>query len=230
LASVGDIAIDAGADLSTADALRCFHSLGETCEFGFAQRAVGIEPLYLFRFIGLHDPVETRLERMIAGLAAGFVGLGDIEAIRLIPLTEWNEYCFWEARYGLFGHTGVPLDREQAEKTLADLAVKLTFLRRKFLDNLAGGEKILIWKSETWRAESQILSLLDALRQFGPNQIVWIPPVDDRGTAGVAEIINDNLVRATMTRTPVLGDLDPNTTAEWDLVCRQSLRLLRPLG
>jgi len=214
-------------DSSAGEVLMQYHNLGETCEFGFAQRTVGIEPLHLFRFIGLHEPSGNRLERMVAGLAVGFSGLGEPENIRIIPLPEWDVVCFSESRYGLFGHTGVRVDQESAEKTRADLVIKLRFLHRKFLEDLAAGEKILIWQATVPIAERKMRYLFDALQEFGPNQMVWLPPFDEHAPSARIDVIGDGLVRATKTRNPPLGNLDPLTAAEWVSICRQSLKIFR---
>lgn len=214
-------------DGSAGEVLMQFHNLGETCEFGFAQRAIGIEPLHLFRFIGLHEPSGNRLERMVAGLAVGFSGLGEPEDIRLIPLPEWNMVCFSETRYGLFGHTGIRINQEPAEKTRADLVIKLRLLLRKFHEDLATGEKIFIWQASVPLPERKVRYLFDTLREFGPNQMVWLPPRDERAPSAKVDMIADGLVRATKTRKPALGDLDPLTAAEWVSICRQSLKILR---
>ncbi len=212
---------------SDGEVLMQFQGLGETCEFGFAQRAIGIEPLHLFRFIGLLNPAEERLERMVAGLATGFSGLGQLENIVIIPQPEWNILCFAENRYSLFGHTGVRPGQQPHEKIRADLVIKLQFLRRKLLEDLSTGEKIFIWKSTVPLETGKVLYLFDALQEFGPNKMVWIPPINQQGTPGEIDIVAPGLVRATMTRKPTLGDLDAKTAAEWVLVCRRALQVLR---
>ena len=87
----GAAAAEAG---SPADIMMQFMSLGQNCEFGFAQRAFGAEPMDLLRWASTPLPVLLDL------LRNRFAGIGDPDQVRIFQppngefMVEYAGYRF----------------------------------------------------------------------------------------------------------------------------------------
>jgi capsular polysaccharide biosynthesis protein len=199
----------------------CFESLGDSCEFGLVQRNAGVEPLGLLRFNGIHVPPEFRLEKLVAALERKFDRLGAPGTITVIPegLPGQRELMVYESCYNLHYHTGIfessaePLVQAEREMT------RLTFLRRKLLDDLGSGEKIFIWKSTASTHAKHVRPLLDVLRRLGPNTLLWVVKADTDHLPGTVERLEPDFIKGYVRRFapwPHTTDID---WASWFEVC-----------
>src|ERR1700689_1731220 len=76
-----------------------FEGLGENCDFGVVQRAVGVEPLGLFRFAACNAADVGAL------LRAHFHPLGEPEDLWLDEWGQHREYCVKSRHFSFEAHT-----------------------------------------------------------------------------------------------------------------------------
>ena len=119
-----------------------FESLGENCEFGFVQRAYGAEPLSLLRWC------DVPLSALLKALQARFEGLGDPENVT-VPITPRGMFRVDDKAYGFRGHSmadgaAVRPDKDMLQKQECE---RLTYLRRKLIEDLEDAEKIFVYRT-----------------------------------------------------------------------------------
>jgi capsular polysaccharide biosynthesis protein len=204
-----------------------FESIGDNCEFGLVQRLCGAEPLGLLRFAGFYLPVEIRLQKLVAALERGFEGLAEADTINVHLAGDpgRREFIVRESAYGLMYHTFIP-EGAADPKALHDAEVKrLRFLRRKLLEDLAGGEKIWVWRSPVTSDVSHVKPLADILRRLGPNILLWVVEADDEHAAGTIEVVEPGLIKGYVRRlAPYMNAADIHL-ASWLEVCTRTHEL-----
>jgi hypothetical protein len=173
-----------------------FESLGENCEFGLVQRRCEAEPLGLLRFS------STFLRNLIRGLDQRFEALGEPEAIepRLEGAGPQKEYMIHERRYGLVYHTFVYEGQRSPWLMREQESVRLKFLRRKFLEELALGEKIFVYKRNIPAEDEEILPLCLALASHGPGWVLWVVSAENGPASGTVEVVGPRLLKAYIDR------------------------------
>ncbi len=165
---------------------RC-ESLGDSCEFGFVQRKLGVDQLGLFRFTGSSDPL--RIADAIRADFAGFAEDGDLEAGELL-----GEWLVKSRTFEFILHTGrFPYAISQADIVRKE-SIKLRYLARKFLEDLQDAAKVFVRRVEGGD-ERGMLELFRALRERGPNRLVWITRADDDNPHGTLREVEDGLYR-----------------------------------
>jgi len=172
-----------------------FESLGENCEFGLFQRRCDAEPLGLLRFS------STFMRNLIRGIDNQFDGLGRAEDIE--PRLEGEsrrEYMIHEKKFGLVYHTFVYEGQRSVWLMREQESARLKFLLRKFMEELAAGEKIFVYKRNASVSEEEILPLHMALNRYGENTLLWVlPAVPDR-PAGTVEVMMPGLLKGYIDR------------------------------
>ena len=174
-----------------------FESLGDNCEFGLVQRACDTEPLGLLRFAGTH------VNEIVRGIETDFHGIGAPEDIDPVLSGDGGgprEYMVHEARFGLVYHTFVYEGERSPDAMRQQEAKRLTFLRRKFLDELDAGEKIFLFRSNPAASEAEILPLWQALNGNRPNTLFWVVPADATHPPGMVEVVMDGLLKGYIER------------------------------
>lgn len=207
-----------------------FESLGDNCEFGLIQRGCGAEPLGLFRFAGIHLPVDIRLEKLLAALEADLAGLGSVDtvSVKLEGVDYPKEFVATESAYNLMYHTFVAEDEIEAEVLRKREAVRLGFLRRKLLEDLMNGEKIWVWKSNIGVASDRVARLVAELRRRGPNILLWVVKADVGHPPGTVERIADDWFKGYVERFAPYGAANDISLHSWLEVCQATYNLCRP--
>jgi hypothetical protein len=197
-----------------------FESLGENCEFGIVQRAHKAEPLGLFRW------ASANLQAVTAALAARFEGLGDPKCVRIRLVN--GEYMADETRYRLTYHTFAKEGELTAEALHEREFKRLRYLAGKLAEDLEEAEKIFVCKRDRALTEAEIAPLYRALREYGPNTLLWVVPSSPHHAAGNAEWLGDGLMRGYIDH---FADPDrvPATTSVgvWTNICTNALQLRR---
>jgi hypothetical protein len=209
-----------------------FEALGDNCELGLVQRRAGAEPLGLLRFAGFFIPLEIRLARLLKALECRFEGLGRPETVRVeaAGAEGRREYLIKESAFDLMYHSF------QAEGSidpgrLRDMeAKKLEFLRRKFLSDLADGDKIFVWKSNAPPPESDMDRLVEALRRFGPNILLWVAEADPDHPAGAVEVKSDGLLKGRVDRLAPYVNATDISYESWFEMCAEADRRAREMA
>ena len=171
-----------------------FESLGDDCEFGFAQRAAGAEPLSLMRFGGilshrLHEALDTR-----------FAGIDDPAniAVRGGP----GEYMVHQTHYRYAYHTFVDSETMSPQELLARELKRLSFCRRKLLEDLEDGDKVFVVKSSVNPGLhlDQVAPIAEAVAGYGGGVVFWARLADDRHPAGQLRWHGPNLISGRIDR------------------------------
>ncbi len=169
--------------------LNDFESVGENCEFGLFQRAVGLEPLGLLRFSTVFLP------QLISGVETQFSNLGGAGALNAHIEDDGREWMIREQRYQLRYHSGVREDEATRQEVLARELKKLNFLKRKFLEDVASGHKIFVYKRVKVLEFEEILPLYIALRRYASNSLLWVVQAEPPYQHGTVEEIWPGLYR-----------------------------------
>ena len=205
-----------------------FESLGDNCEFGLVQRSVGAEPLGLLRFAGFYLPVEIRLEKLVDALEADFIGLGSLDTVSVEAAGETREFMVTEGAYNLMYHSFMHEGEIEPEILRQREATRLTFLRRKLLEDLKNGEKVWVWKSNIKLTLDQIERLVAVLRRHGQNILLWVVEADDAHRPGSVERISDNLLKGYVERFAPYHNAPDISPQSWLEVCQAAYDLCNP--
>lgn len=176
-------------EMSAAELVMQFESIGDNCEFGLVQRLCGKEPLGLLRFANI------RLRALLRGMRSGFAGLGAIDSLRLLDEADAEEYVVRDVGYGITYHTFLYKDQVTESGLLARQSARLKFLARKLLDDVGSAEKILVFKRNEALSQQEVLPLYIAIRARGDSTLLWVTPADETHAPGQVEQVLPGLLR-----------------------------------
>ena len=202
-----------------------FESLGRNCEFGLAQRQMGAEPLGLLRFSSVPPT------RLLEALDRGFDGVETPATLTVYTKDESPraEYLLRDATYGMNIHTDIGRDRATPAEILKIACRNLAFLRRKLAEDLAAAEKIFVFQNAGSASLSQALPLLNMLRSFGPNTLLYVtegPPEQ----AGAVRQLDEDFLHGQVARLAPPEDVYDFDLPPWIAVCANAYRLWRLSG
>ena len=203
----------AAAELSPAQLLMQFESLGDNCEFGLVQRYAGAEPLGLFRFSFEH------MAELLTVLENRFESLKKPDAVEIFLAPENHEYMVRLNPYGFVYHTHIAAGAADPEVLRAKEIRRVAFLIDKLIDDLKNGEKILIRKGEGIDGETEAFRLLEAARRYGPNTLLWVVTSNDANPAGTVEVIGPHLLRGYISRFAPYDDAHNTVLSDWIDLC-----------
>lgn len=214
----GDSSVDA---LPLHELMMQFESLGENCEFGLVQRRCGAEPLGLLRFASAPLPV------LLAGLRARFEGIGEPDEIEVQLSENRQEYLVIDKRFGFLYHPWV-LVGEAAPGEIRQREVKrLPFLRRKLLEDLDEARKIFVYRGMRQQPQVLILRLVEALRAYGPVDLLWVTLHDNEHPPGTVEAVAPGLLKGYIDRFAPGENAHALSLECWIALCRNALALHR---
>jgi hypothetical protein len=209
--------------LSLAELATKFESIGENCEFGLVQRRCDAEPLGLMRFAGSYS------NKIVRGIELEFEGIGNPADIT--PTLEGNggrrEFLIHERKYGLVYHTFVYEGERTIELMRQQEAMRLQFLRRKFIEELDMGEKIFVFKSDATILEAEILPLFMALNRKQSNTLLWIVPEEPGRPSGTVEVLMNGLLKGYIDRFAPPGNAHDFSFEAWIRLCVHAFLLNR---
>jgi hypothetical protein len=202
-----------GATLPRDQMISRFESLGDNCEFGLVQRMMAAEPLGLLRFSFIDLPMLLR------GLRSGFAGLGEPETTEILVAGKDREFVVRETVYGMSYHTfqyehQMTLDTVRRQQT-----TRLDFLRRKLMEDIAGGEKIFVVKRTPALRPEEVLPLFTALNQTRRNWLLWMVPADAKHNAGTVEMPLPGLLRGYIDRFAPVDNAHDLSLPVWTAIC-----------
>jgi tetratricopeptide (TPR) repeat protein len=191
-----------------------FEPVGNNCEFGFAQRKHGAEPLALFRWTAVTPQNLVRL------LRDRLEGYDAPERYRLEENRE-REFILKEDVYETASHTYVKAPGADAAALLQKLARRQAFLHRKFMETLAEGRKVFIYKYDQRLDASQMDAIERGLRELGARKFLFVMRAGEGDAAGTARCERPGRAVG------FVSDVMPNTQfLEWDQIVKQAYRLL----
>jgi hypothetical protein len=200
--------------------LGSFESLGENCEFGLVQRRCGCEPLGLFRFS------STPYQPLLHSLRAGFIGMGQPEALEVELAASGHEYMVLDRRFGFRYHAWVKLGEMDPGAIRAREARRLPFLIRKLIGDLAEGDKIFVFHGMTPLTDAQASDLAAAIRRFGPGTLLWVEKADAAHPPGSVVPLGPGLLKGHMDRFAPTENAHDLSLDCWIALCRNAHALV----
>jgi predicted Zn-dependent protease len=193
--------------------LNRFVSLGCNCEFGVLQKEFGSVQADLLRWA--YTPPAV----LLAALNGRFSGVGEAAQTKLVVRND--EFILVDTRFGLSFHTFLYTEDGAEADIYRKQSRRIRILVEKTLNDLAGGNKIFVYKHADLTPEV-MNEIHDALQAYGPNFLLCVRP---RQTASPPEDLhypNPTLAFAEIDRdggrSPGCWDID---TARWLVLCRQ---------
>ncbi len=210
-------------NMTLAELVAGFESIGDNCEFGLVQRRCDTEPLGLLRFSG------SMPNDLVRGIEEEFEEIGEPDDIT--PSLEGDEgkreFMIREAKYGLTYHTFVYEGERTPDLMRQQEATRLKFLRRKFIDELDAGEKIFVFKRATSVPESEILPLWLALNRRQPNTLLWVVPEEPGRPSGTVEVLMNGLLKGYIDRFAPGDNAYDFSFDAWIRICLHAFLLKR---
>jgi tetratricopeptide (TPR) repeat protein len=201
-----------GVPASEYDLAMLFESLGENCEFGLIQRRCGAEPLGLLRWAGTHH------QNLMQMLASQFDGVGQRENT-FVQLVE-GEYVIISTNH-FSTHTFIREHMVDQARFIGSACRRLTFLRKKLIEDLQSGLKIFVRKRSTERNDlDEAHNLHRAIRRYGNSTLLYVIASDDTNPPGAVREICDGLLIAYLAYIP----LEPQRASKdaWLVVMRKA--------
>lgn len=199
-----------------------FESIGDNCEFGLVQRYAGIESLGLLKFAG------SRLDELIHAFDTDFAFYGEADDLYIYTNDLGYMSCA-SRRYG-FDYNTLLLDgAEDAAKVLRREIRKIGYLKRRFLEDLRSGEKILVRKGGANETSQQITDLMRAIRRHGPSKLLWVQAAEDADLAPSVRWALDGVLEGRIGRFAPYGRVTSTELPPWLDLCRQTWQLVHGL-
>ena len=163
-----------------------FASIGCDCEFGFAQRAIGIEPLGLLRFAGTRT-----LFNLIHHLKTGFSDVLEPGCFRadILGFGDHAEWFLGNVAGNYVFHTWQHPDSITRDAIIAQTESRVRYLVRSLIEDIEDGEKIFLYKSFEYLDHHEILALDRALGEYGRPKLFCVTrPVPGRPTGSLTQL------------------------------------------
>jgi hypothetical protein len=196
-----------------------FESLGENCDFGVVQRAVGVEPFGLFRFAAC-KPAD-----MVTLLRERFEPLGESSDLWLDEVGATREYWVKSRRFSYETHTDRYAGKDDPDIARNAQIEKIQFLKARLIRDLSRARRLFVFKArcdfETIRA------LVAQLREYGPNSLLWVNAADAVHPAGSVVHGFEGLLLRFVTHFGSYDGAPSLPVEEWIAVCVAAHRLWR---
>jgi tetratricopeptide (TPR) repeat protein len=206
-----------------------FESLGGTgqgCEFGFVQREAGVEPLDLLRWSNMF------YEDLLAALQDQFQGVGTPEQTELFFYDQANpdeqQYGTSDKKYGMRMQAFVKKREVAWDDMMKRSCKRLTYLRRKLIEDLQAGEKIFVFKLfERTLTDGQLQTLFSALNAYGPNSLLYVRYEDPAHPTGTVVQVQQRLFVGYIAGFSVAPNGEPRRPdmVSWLKICSEAFRL-----
>jgi hypothetical protein len=201
--------------------LQLFESLGENCDLGVVQRAVGLEPFGLFRFAacdatGIAALLRARFEPLYV---PGDLWLDVVGADR--------EYWLKSKSSRFEAHTNRYADRDAATVVLRGEIEKMRYLTAHLLQDLSQGRKLCVFKGQS--DFGTIRDVAGALQAHGPNCLLWVRIADVEHAPGSVQRDRDSdgLLLGYVSRYGTYDGAPSLPVEEWVAMCANAYRLWR---
>jgi len=180
-------------------ALAKMQSLGINCEFGFLQRALGVEPLGLFRW------TLAPLAKLVPAIEQGFAGLANPAALK-IEMNDATEFVVEDTVYGFRHHSFVFASAGGTPKMVKRVEfLRVAMLTRSLIEEMRDDGKLFVYHDANQSSLADVRRLVAALRRHGNGTLLWL--VGPQADAAVGEVrqLEPGLIRGVVSgfQTPV---------------------------
>jgi hypothetical protein len=158
--------------------LQRFESLGDNCEFGFAQRAYGIDTGGLLRW-GF-----SQFPSMIRAFQGNLQGIFQFD--NLVPYTNdmvrdtRSNICFHSQMKS--NGTSFLADAQVRQSIFSVELSKIEYMTKKLLNRMKDPSVILVYKCNRNVSDTEIETLSETLAPFGSAQLLVVRTGNDHGT------------------------------------------------
>ena len=199
--------------------MKRFVSLGDNCEFGFAQRAFGAEPLDLLRW------AATPISILIDLLNQRFEEIGAPQHIRVRAAPN-GEYMVDHLRYRFTWHAFAQVGSVEPTLLHRRECMRLPRLAEMLVDELTEGSRICVIKGPTILSAENVERVQEALRRYGNPELLFVTRQDDTNRAGTAIRRSQNLIQGFVEKFADPAHVPATTdTMTWYRVCGQAVEL-----
>jgi hypothetical protein len=199
--------------------LQLFEGLGENCDFGVVQRAIGIEPVGLFRFGACNAADIKEL------LRTRFESLGDAQDLWLDVVGPRREYWLKSHHSSYSSHTDRFADTDGAEVVHAAQVEKTRYLKTKLMRDLAHSRRLFVFKGFCDMAS--IREIAAQMQSFGPNCLLWVCLADRDHAPCTVKRLADDLLQGFVSRYGTYDGPPSLPVEEWIALCANAYRLWR---
>lgn len=173
--------------------MHSFESLGDNCEFGLVQRCAGAEPLGLFRFSGV------AIRPLIVAIEDGFEAYGAGDDLHLSGGGSEPLVCRSRACGFSYTISDVPPAMTR-DALLARETRKVAYLKRRMLEDMAAGDRILVRKNVCGDSCAEIAALAEAVARRGTCTLLWVREARSGETSGTARRVGETLLEGFVER------------------------------
>jgi hypothetical protein len=197
-----------------------FESIGENCEFGFVQRALGHDVSSLLRWTFLDSTAAT-----LSGISTSFADVFQFD--NLEPAAEGT--MVRDRIHGIAFHSAMRAERngsdwafvapESERRTIyAEEAKKFLYLREKFESSISGADRIYVAKRGTGLTSAEAEALSEAIGARGGNVLLYVTEASEGDHPGTARLINNRLAHGIVERFAPHTQTDDILLESWEAV------------
>jgi hypothetical protein len=191
-------------------------ALGSNCEFGFVQRYVGAEPMNLFRWSSVPR------DKLIAAVEKRFAGLTARDALE-VKINANGEFVVEDKVYGTRHHTFVhAFQGGVLERVQKNEYVRVGVLCKALLEELRDHNKLFVYHDAGASEVADIRRLVQALRKYGNNTLLWIVGAPSVEQIGETRQIEPGLIRGFVSgfQTGPINPISPHLQSWVKVACR----------
>lgn len=168
-----------GPEMSPAELLQNFESLGNNCEFGLVQRHFGLETVGLLRWGSFPNGFAALLRALQLKLTGAEL------AVSLH--TANNEYISHDSTFGMTFHTHKLVGEIDPDVLIRHESDRMRYLSKLLIEDVEDDAKIVVYKSTPELSAGEVGQLRDALAAIGPATLLWVTRTDRADRLGTVE-------------------------------------------
>lgn len=200
--------------------LQQFEGLGDNCDFGMVQRAVGLEPLSLFRFAGCSAADLGLL------LRTSFQQLGEPEDLWLQEAGPSREYLVKSRQCSSYSSHTKRFARQDDPEVVRSAYIETTrFLKKKLIRDLSLDRRLFVHRGQSDITEIRMIAA--HLRTYGDNSLLWVDLADGTHLPGSVELLSEGLLKGYISHFGSYGATPHLPVDEWIALCASAYRLWR---
>ncbi|MCB8883912.1 glycosyltransferase family 4 protein [Acidisoma cellulosilytica] len=202
--------------------LEDFESIGDNCEFGFVQRALGGERSSLLRWVFI-DSVDAT----VAAIRGEFDGMFVFENLQPAGAGAMVR----DVTAGIAFHTEMKSEQKGEDWSFIDTEcerramhaherLKLEYLLGKFKENIAGSQRIYVVKRNTGLTRSDADAIFEAIASKGGGRLLYVTVADRLEKVGKVELIHPRMAHGWIDRFAPYNQANNVSLTHWEEILR----------